>query len=262
MSSEHGPRTEDMIDTPSPETPLSLAGGLKVRPAGERGFADHGWLRSAHSFSFGNYFDPDHIQFENLRVINDDHVAAGAGFPAHPHRNAEIFSYVLEGALEHKDSLGNGSVVAAGGVQFMSAGSGVRHSEFNPSTDQPVRFLQIWLLPNRKDGAPRYDTLDLSKAEKDGKLKLFLSHDGRDGSMTINADADIYAATLTGDQSIATHLPNGRKAWVQVARGSVTVNGTRLSEGDGLSVSKPGLINFANGEAAEFIYFELGAIRA
>lgn len=236
-----------------------LAGGLKIRLAEERGMADHGWLKSAHSFSFASYFHPDHMQFENLRVINDDFVAAGKGFGEHPHRDAEIFSYVLEGALEHKDSMGNGSVVKAGGVQYMSAGRGVTHSEFNPSKTDPVKFLQIWLLPNKQGGTPRYDTLDISPTDKDGKLKLFLSKDGRDGSMLIHADADIYAATLKGEQRIETQLPEGHKGWVQVASGAVTVNGESLRKGDGLSISEAGKIVFEDGDNAEFIYFDLEA---
>lgn len=234
-----------------------LAGGLKMRFAEERGKANHGWLKSAHSFSFANYFHPDHVQFENLRVINDDFVEAGQGFAEHPHRDAEIFSYVLEGALEHKDSMGNGSVVKAGGVQYMSAGRGVTHSEFNPSKTDPVKFLQIWLLPNQQGGAPRYDTLDISPDEKDGKLKLFLSKDGRDGSMLIHADADIYAATLNSEQRIETQLPEGHKGWVQVAKGTVTVNGEFLRKGDGLSISEAGKLVFEKGDRAEFIYFDL-----
>lgn len=235
----------------------TLAGGLKIRLAEDRGMADHGWLKSAHSFSFANYFHPDHVQFESLRVINDDFVAPGQGFPKHPHRDAEIFSYILEGQLEHDDSLGNGSVVKAGGVQYMSAGRGVTHSEFNPSETEPVKFLQIWLLPNQQGGAPRYDTLDISRADKDGQLKLFLSKVGRDGSMLIRADADIYAATLSGSQRIETQLPEGRKGWVQVAKGALTVNGEAIRKGDGLSISEAGKIVFEDGNNAEFIYFDL-----
>lgn len=249
------PSNAEQAAISSPQLPL--AGGLKIRSAEDRGMVDHDWLKSAHSFSFGHYFDPDHIQFESLRVINEDRVAAGAGFPPHPHRDAEIFSYVLEGALEHKDSMGNGSVVKAGGVQYMSAGSGVRHSEYNPSDTQSVHFLQIWLLPKNTGGAPRYDTLHIPAVAKDGKLKLFLSKDGRDGSMRTNAEVDIYAATLNGQQTLHATLPKGSKGWIQMARGTVTVNGTPLKQGDGLSISQPGRIEFTNGQAAEFIYFVL-----
>lgn len=236
---------------------IKLATNLRLRPASERGHVDFGWLKSAHSFSFGQYHDPAHIQFEALRVINDDEVIGGKGFGMHPHRNAEIFSYVLEGALAHKDTLGNGSTVNAGGVQYMNAGSGVQHSEFNPSETDTMRFLQIWLLPNVVDAPPRYDTLDLAPEDKDGKLKLFLSKDGRGGSMHIRADADIYAATLTGDQTIDFDLPAGHHGWVQVARGSLSVNGVELQRGDGLAIEDHGRVTFSAGRDAEIIFFDL-----
>jgi len=234
-----------------------LASGFTLRPADARGMADHGWLKSAHSFSFANYYDPEHMQFESLRVINDDRVAGGKGFPMHPHQNAEIFSYVLDGALSHKDTLGNGSTVKAGGVQYMSAGSGVRHSEYNPSDTDDMAFLQIWLLPNVQNEAPRYETMDISPEEKDGKLKLFLSKDGRDGSMRIKSDADIYAATLDGAQNVSFDMPKRHKAWVQIARGSVFVNGKSLSSGDGLAVDVSGRLEFSDAEKAEFLLFDL-----
>jgi len=227
------------------------------RPAHERGKADFGWLKSAHSFSFGQYYDPRHLGFGNLIVINDDLVDGGKGFGAHPHKNAEIFSYVLGGALEHKDSMGNGSVVAEGGVQYMSAGSGVTHSEFNPSQTEQMRFLQVWLLPQVENTEPAYDTLDLKPADKDGKLKLFLSKDGRDGSMVTQADASVYAATLRAGQSIAHALPAGRKGWVQVATGSVSVNDIALTKGDGLAVEGSGTLIFEQGQSAKFLYFDL-----
>lgn len=229
------------------------------RPANERGKADFGWLKSSHSFSFGQYHDPRHMGFGNLRVINDDLVEGGQGFGQHPHRNAEIFSYVMDGALEHKDTLGNGSVVGAGSVQFMSAGSGVSHSEFNPSQTDPMRFLQIWLLPNEANTKPRYETFDIEPSEKDGKLKLFLSRDGRDGSMVTQADASVYAATLDGDQEATFTLQQPRKGWVQVADGSLQVNGKTLAKGDGLAIEGEGLLTFAKGSEAEFIFFDLAA---
>ena len=237
----------------------ALASGLVLRPAAERGMADHGWLKSAHTFSFANYYDPAHQQFENLRVINDDEVAAGRGFGAHPHQDAEIFSYVLEGALEHKDSMGNGSTVTAGGVQYMSAGTGVQHSEFNPSATERVRFLQVWLLPNTTGESPRYDTQQISDAEKDGRLHLFLSSEGRDGSMHIRANADIYAATLNGTQQIDYDLLSGRRSWIQVARGELVVNGQTLVQGDGLAINNPGLVRLRDGNNAEIILFDLEA---
>lgn len=229
------------------------------RPAQDRGQADFGWLKSAHSFSFGSYYDPNHEQFGALRVINDDEVAGGRGFGEHPHQNAEIFSYVLSGALEHRDSMGNGSVVGAGGVQYMSAGSGVTHSEFNPSTDEPMRFLQIWLLPEVRNTPPAYDTRDLTAADKDGTFKLFLSPDGRAGSMTTKADAYVSAATLDGAQRIEVDLTPGRQAWVQVASGTLKVNDLPLSKGDGLAIEGSGTLTFDTGEDAEILYFDLSA---
>jgi redox-sensitive bicupin YhaK (pirin superfamily) len=230
---------------------------FKRRPADERGKADFGWLKSAHSFSFGQYYDPKHLGFGNLIVINDDLVAGDKGFGQHPHRNAEIFSYVLGGALEHKDSLGNGSVVSEGGVQYMSAGSGVTHSEFNPSQTDQMRFLQVWLLPEVEDTKPAYGTIELTSADKDGKLKLFLSKDGRDGSMKTQADASVYAAELNAGQAISQNLRAGRKGWVQVAGGSVSVNGITLNKGDGLAIDGSGTLIFDRGQDAEFLLFDL-----
>lgn len=234
-----------------------LASGFKLRRSEDRFMATHGWLQSAHTFNFASFFHPDHMNFESLRVINDDIIAPGMGFPMHPHANFEIFSYVLDGALEHKDTMGNGSVVTSGGVQYMSAGSGVSHSEFNPSQDARTQLLQIWLMPNVQNEAPRYETMDIDPADKDGKLKLFLSKDGRDGSMHIKADADIYAATLDGDQTIAFDMPAGNRAWIQMANGSLTVNGQSLDVGDGLAVTQSGRLEFSGGQDAEFLLFNL-----
>lgn len=245
--------THVMTHTPETQT---LASDLILRPEEERGKADHGWLRAAHSFSFGQYYDPDHMAFESLRVINDDWIAGGGGFPTHPHKDAEIFSYVLDGGLQHRDNMGNGSTVMAGGVQYMSAGSGVRHSESNPSQTDPVRLLQVWLIPNVAAATPRYDTLDLRPEDKDGKLALFLSPDGRDGSMSIRADADIYAATLRADQTIDHDMTCGARGWIQVARGAVTVNGHALRRGDGLAIRDSGRLEFRGGDDAEMLYFE------
>jgi redox-sensitive bicupin YhaK (pirin superfamily) len=230
---------------------------LTKRPADERGKADFGWLKSAHSFSFGQYYDPKHLGFGNLIVINDDLVEGGKGFGQHPHKNAEIFSYVLGGALEHKDSMGNGSVVSEGGVQYMSAGSGVTHSEFNPSQTDEMRFLQVWLLPEVENTKPAYDTIDMTPADKNGNLKLFLSKDGRDGSMKTQADASVYAATLNVAQVITQDLPAGRKGWVQVADGSVRVNDVVLNKGDGLAIDGSGTLFFDHGQDAEFLFFDL-----
>lgn len=227
------------------------------RPADQRGMAEHGWLSSAHSFSFGGYYDPAHMGFANLRVINDDRVMPGRGFGEHGHDNAEIFSYVLSGTLAHKDSLRNSSTVTAGGVQYMSAGSGVRHSEFNPSANTSVEFLQVWLLPNQKGGEPRYDTLDIDPADMDGRLKLFLSPDGRAGSLAMRADGLIYAGRFDGDQAAHIELPIGHKGWVQVARGAIRVNGQDLLRGDGLAMDGGGIVEFQAGHAAEILYFDL-----
>lgn len=237
------------------ETP-TLATELVLRPEEARGKADHGWLRAAHSFSFGNYYDPQNMGFESLRVINDDIIAGGGSFPMHPHKDAEIFSYILEGGLQHRDTMGNGSTVMAGGVQYMSAGSGVRHSEANPSQTDPMRLLQVWLIPNVDGAEPRYDTLDINPDAKDGKLALFLSPDGRDGSMSIRTDADIYAATLRGDKSIDHDMADGTRGWIQVATGALTVNGEPLRRGDGLAIRKSGRLEFRDGEDAELLYFE------
>ena len=230
---------------------------LTLRPAAERGQADFGWLKSAHTFSFGSYYDNEHMNHGVLRVINDDEVDGGQGFPAHPHQDAEIFSYVLEGALEHKDSMGNGSTVGEGGVQYMSAGSGVTHSEFNPSEQDRMRFLQVWLMPSTRGGEPRYDTLDIDADAKRGKLALFLSPDGRSNSMQTRANANVYAAELHGDEHIEHDLGDSPKGWVQIARGSLTLNGQVLSKGDGIAIDGGGLLKFTSGDNAEFLLFEL-----
>lgn len=230
---------------------------LTRRPADARGKADFGWLKSAHSFSFGQYHDPEHMNFGVLRVINDDEVAGGGGFPSHPHRDAEIFSYVLEGGLAHKDSLGNGSTVQAGGVQYMSAGSGVTHSEFNPSETERMRFLQVWLMPDEQGAEPRYETLDIQPDDKRGKLKLFLSPDGRDGSMQTRANANVFAATLDGAERIEHDLGNTARAWVQVAAGSVRLNDQALTTGDGVAIEGGGVITLDRGQEAEVLLFEL-----
>ena len=230
---------------------------LRLRPAEERGVADHGWLRSAHTFSFAGYHDPRHMGFEALRVINDDRVAGGGGFPTHPHRDAEIFSYVLDGALSHRDTMGTSSTVRAGGVQFMTAGSGVAHSEFNASQSDPVRFLQIWLLPKVRGAAPRYETLDVDAADKAGRLVPIVTEDGAAGGVATHAPADVYAGTFDGDQSAAFEVRDGRRAWVQVARGHLDVNGQVLAEGDGLAVTEPGLLTLSEGQDAEVLVFDL-----
>ncbi len=230
---------------------------LTLRAAADRGKADFGWLKSAHTFSFGNYHDPNHMQFGVLRVINDDVVSGGGGFPSHPHRDAEIFSYVLQGALQHKDSMGNGSTVSEGGVQFMSAGSGVTHSEFNPSQTEPMRFLQVWLIPETSGGEPRYETLSIDDSEKQGQMKLFLSSDGRDGSIQTRAKANVYAAALNGDEVVEHDLGTVPKAWLQVARGKVSLNNEPLVAGDGVAIEGGGMLVLSDGVDAEVMLFEM-----
>tara|TARA_R110000868_G_scaffold4656_7_gene28971 strand:+ start:1808 stop:2539 length:732 start_codon:yes stop_codon:yes gene_type:complete len=232
---------------------------ITLRRAADRGIADHGWLKSAHSFSFAGYSDPEHVHYESLRVINDDNVAPGGGFPTHPHKNFEIFSYVLEGSLEHKDTLGNGSVVTAGGVQFMSTGSGVSHSEFNPSVEDAVHFLQIWLIPDQNDVTPRYQTLAAADLDKRGKLALILSPDGAQGSIRVQQDARVYAANLEGDEQIEYHAEPDRKLWLQVASGSVSLNGEQLKQGDGAALNG-GPVKLDNGQNADLLLFDLAPI--
>ncbi|MEM9810916.1 MAG: pirin family protein [Pseudomonadota bacterium] len=229
------------------------------RRAEDRGHADHGWLQSAHSFSFAGYHDPQWMGFGPLRVINDDRVAGGGGFPMHPHRDFEIFSYVLDGALEHRDSLGNGSVVRKGGVQYMSAGSGVTHSEFNPDPEDPVHFLQIWLIPEVTGTAPSYRTKDLTTEEKDGKLALFISKDGRGDTIKTLADAEVYAATLRGDQTLSFVRQEGRRIYVHIAQGQASVNGDVLKDGDALALIDPDTVIIDQGQDAEILLFDLGA---
>lgn len=230
---------------------------LTLRLAEDRGAANLGWLDSKHSFSFGHYFDPNHLGFGPLRVINEDRVAAGGGFPTHPHADMEIISYVLEGALEHKDSIGTGSVIRPGDVQRMSAGTGIRHSEYNASKIDPVHFLQIWIVPEQDGLAPTYEQKAFSDDEKRGKLRLIGSRDGRDGSVTIHRDVDLYATLLTDGEAVAHDLADGRGAWLQVARGSVKVNGAALKAGDGLSVTEPGSISILGVDDAEVLLFDL-----
>ncbi len=228
-----------------------------VRPASERGHTNLGWLDSRHTFSFGDYFDADHMSFGHLRVINDDHVDPGEGFGTHGHRDMEILSFVLSGSLQHKDSMGTGAAIRAGDVQRMTAGTGVTHSEFNPSKQAPVHFLQVWILPDRTRLKPEYEQKPFPEEERRGRLRLVASRDGRDGSLTIHQDASVFMTTLDAGQTV-THQPAaGRRAWVQVARGSVTVNGTALSEGDGAGLSGEASITIAGGTPADVLLFDL-----
>jgi hypothetical protein len=232
---------------------------LTIRKSEERGRANFGWLDSKHSFSFGSYYDPEHMGFGPLRVINDDRVAPGGGFPTHPHSDMEIISYVLEGALEHKDSLGTGSVIRPGDVQRMSAGTGVRHSEFNASKTEPVHFLQIWIIPEKNGLAPGYEQKAFPTSDKSGRLRLIGSRDGRDGSVTIRQDVDLFATLLGKGDAVEHVVEPGRVGWLQVARGSVSLNGEMLDEGDGAAVQTSGLIRIAGLEAAEVLLFDMAA---
>jgi redox-sensitive bicupin YhaK (pirin superfamily) len=229
---------------------------LIVSPAQKRGHTDLGWLDSHHTFSFGEWHDPAHMGFRALRVINDDRVAPAGGFPTHGHADMEILSYVLEGALAHKDSIGTGSVIRPGDVQRMSAGTGVRHSEFNESRTAPVHFLQIWIVPDRRGHAPGYEQKTFPEAERRGRLRLVASSDGRDGSVTIHQDVALHAGVLEEGERAELALAAGRHAWIHVARGAVTVNGQRLGEGDGAAVSDERALTLA-GHGGEVLVFDL-----
>lgn len=231
---------------------------IQVRPSKERGHANLDWLESHHSFSFGNYYDPDHMGFRALRVINEDVVKADEGFGTHPHKDMEIITYVLGGKLEHKDSMGTGATILPGEVQYMSAGKGVLHSEFNPAKDGPVHLLQIWILPNVKGAEPRYDQKNFPDSEKRGKLRLVVSPDGAEGSIEIRQDAKIYASLLKAGESVALALNPGRHAWIQVAKGSLEVNGTLLATGDGAAISQVAELKMkGTKDDTEFLVFDL-----
>jgi redox-sensitive bicupin YhaK (pirin superfamily) len=239
------------------EAMATLPGMITLRPSGERGRAELGWLDSRHTFSFSDYYDPKHMGFRALRVINEDRVAPGKGFGTHPHRDMEIVSYVLEGALEHKDSMGTGSVIRPGDVQRMSAGTGVLHSEFNASKSDPVHFLQIWILPERAQLPPGYEQKTFPEEERKNRLCLIAARDGRDGAITVHQDAAIYAGVLAAGASVTQRLAAGRHAWVQVARGAVELAGKRLAAGDGAAVSDEAEITLVAREPAEVIVFDL-----
>ncbi len=231
---------------------------MRIRPAAERGVADFGWLSSHHSFSFGHYYDPEHMGFRSLRVINDDRVQPGQGFGTHPHRDMEIISVVVEGALEHKDSLGTGSVIQPGEVQRMTAGTGVQHSEFNPSSSDEVRFLQIWLEPRQTGLPPSYEQRAFDFEEMRNRWRLVASPDGKDGSLTVHQDVAIYRATLTAGARLEQTLTSGRFAWLQVIEGALDVEGRCLQEGDGLSIDDPGtLVVTGAGEWSDVLLFDL-----
>jgi redox-sensitive bicupin YhaK (pirin superfamily) len=230
---------------------------IAVRKADERGRTRLTWLDSRHSFSFSEYHDPRHMGFRALRVVNDDRVAPGQGFGTHGHRDMEILSYVLDGALEHRDSLGTGSVIRPGEVQRMTAGTGVRHSEYNPSPTEPVRFLQIWILPERPGLTPGYEQRTFALAERRGRLRLVAARDGRAGAVTIHQDADLYVTTLAAGEQVTHALGAGRHAWLQVARGGVAVDGIALEEGDGAAVSGRPAVTLTAAGPAEVLLFDL-----
>ncbi|NCA89417.1 MAG: pirin family protein [Gammaproteobacteria bacterium] len=230
---------------------------LELRPAAERGLANLGWLHSHHSFSFGSYYDPEQVGFSDLLVINDDRVQPGRGFDTHGHRDMEIFSYVLEGVLAHKDSMGTGSLIRPGDVQMMSAGTGIRHSEFNASREELVHFLQIWIIPNRQGVTPRYQQRRFEEAEKRGRLRLIISPDGAEGSLSVYQDARVYAGLFDGPEQQVLTLPEDRFAYIHVARGSLEVNGQRLSAGDGARLRRVRKIALGQGENAEVLVFDL-----
>jgi quercetin 2,3-dioxygenase len=232
---------------------------MTLRKSSDRGFADHGWLKSFHSFSFADYLDEAHMGFGNLRVINEDRIAAGTGFGAHGHRDMEIISYVLEGALGHQDSLGNGTSILPGDVQRMSAGSGVRHSEQNQAPEQTTHFLQIWIQPNQFGMEPGYEQKHFEAADKRGRLRLVASHDGRDGSVTVHADAALYAGLFDGNDTASLKLNPARKAYVHVVRGGLSVNGQALSGGDALKLDGETELTLSHGVDAEVLVFDLAA---
>jgi quercetin 2,3-dioxygenase len=229
---------------------------MKILKANERGHASHGWLDSYHTFSFADYYNPEQMGYRSLRVINDDLVMPGMGFGTHPHRDMEIISYVLSGAIEHKDSMGNGRVIRAGEFQYMAAGSGVQHSEFNPSKSEPLRLLQIWIQPDVKGVNPRYAERNLAKAET-GKLHLVASKTGRDGSMEIHQDADLLFAKLDDGQTVKHPLAKNRHAWVHVAEGEVSINGKKLSGGDAAAVSEETKLEIAATKPSQVLLFDL-----
>jgi redox-sensitive bicupin YhaK (pirin superfamily) len=230
---------------------------IEIRKADQRGVANHGWLNSRHTFSFGHYHDPKQLGFSDLLVINDDRVDPGMGFGTHPHRDMEIISYVLDGALEHNDSMGTGSVIRPGDVQMMSAGTGVRHSEFNHSKSDLVHFLQIWIVPNVRGATPRYQQLHFTDADKRGRLRLIVSPKGTDGSLSVRQDASIHAGLFDGAETATLDVGADRHVYVHVARGKIEVNGQRLGEGDGARIRNERRLSFAKGDGAEVLVFDL-----
>jgi redox-sensitive bicupin YhaK (pirin superfamily) len=230
---------------------------INIRRSKERGGGDYGWLNTKHTFSFDQFHDPKWMGFRSLRVINEDHVAPAAGFPLHPHRDMEIITYLLSGELEHKDSLGTGSVIRPGDGQRMSAGRGIRHSEMNPSVSEGAHLLQIWIMPDKQGHEPSYEQREFPEKEKRGKLRLIASPDGKDGSVTIHQDAKLYVSLLSPGQEVTHELGKGRYAWLQVAKGAVELNGKKLNQGDGVAVSDESKLVIKGTEEAEVLLFDL-----
>ncbi len=230
---------------------------IRLRKAQDRGHFDFGWLSTYHTFSFGEYHDPDHMGFRALRVINEDRVQPAQGFGTHPHRDMEIITYILEGALEHKDSMGNGSIIRPGEVQRMSAGTGVTHSEYNPSQTKPTHLLQIWIVPEKKGIRPSYGQKTYTTKEREGRLRLIASREGREGSVTLHQDADVYASILEAGKQVLHPIRPGRHAWIQVGRGGVVLNGHSLKAGDGAAVSEELSLEIEAKERAEVLLFDL-----
>ncbi len=230
---------------------------MTIRRSDERGGGDYGWLKTQHTFSFDQYYDPEWMNFRSLRVINEDWVAPGAGFPMHPHRDMEIITYVLEGALEHEDSMGNGSTIRPGDGQRMSAGTGVRHSEANPSKTESVHLLQIWIMPDRPGHEPGYEQKEFPATEKQNKLRLLASPDGSDGSVTIHQDAKLYVSLLSSGKELKHSLASGRSAWLQVAKGAVELNGQKLNQGDGAAVRNEPELGIKAAADSEILLFDL-----
>ena len=223
-----------------------------------RGAVDHGWLRAKHTFSFANYYNPERVEFGTLRVINEDRVAPGKGFGTHPHRDMEIITYVIDGAIEHKDSMGNGEVITPGEVQRMTAGTGVLHSEFNHSQEKELHLLQIWIYPEKTGLEPSYEQIRFSREEKLNRLRLVGSRDGRDGSVTIHQDVNLYASVLEQDNDVSLDVGDDRKVFVQIIRGDIAVNGQALSAGDGAQIEGERALEISAGSDAEFLVFDMG----
>jgi quercetin 2,3-dioxygenase len=230
---------------------------IQIRSSEERGGGDHGWLKTHHTFSFSDYWDPKWMGFRSLRVINEDWVAPNNGFPTHPHRDMEIITYILEGKLEHKDSLGTGSVILPGDGQRMTAGSGIRHSEFNPSTTEAAHLLQIWITPEKGGLQPSYEQKSFPEEEKRGKLRLIASRDAQNGSVKINQDAELYVSLLKPGEEVTHEFDPGRHGWLQVARGAVELNGKKLEQGDGAAISDEKKLSIKGRENAEVLLFDL-----